>query len=67
MATTLEYMFEKSERLKKDLLKKYEDNKKLARQLIKSAEQNADYQMTEKDAEEKWLIYFVEELENRLN
>lgn len=67
MATTLEYMFEKSERLKKDLIKKYEDNKKLARQLIKSAEQNADYQMTEKDTEEKWLIYFVEELENRLN
>jgi hypothetical protein len=66
MKTTLEIMTEKAERLKKDILRKYSDNKKLAKQLIKGAEQTADYRLLESDPIEKWHIYYVDELEKRI-
>lgn len=64
ISKTLEKLSDRAENLKKDILKKYD--KKLARQLIKGAEQNADYRFSEDEPEEKWIIYFVEELEERL-
>jgi hypothetical protein len=66
MVKTLVVLQQKAEKLKKDLLCKYSENKKLARSLIKGAESNADYRSDERTPEEKWFIYFVEELENRL-
>jgi len=57
---------QRAEELKKKMLERYASNKALAKQLIKSSEQNADYRITEKDTEEKWFYYLIEELNERL-
>lgn len=66
MSTALERFQEKSETLKDKIIEKYSYNKKMARSFIAAAELNADYRMQENDLEERWYIYFIEELEKRL-
>jgi hypothetical protein len=66
MAHALVDLQTKIENMKKEILRKYSDNKKLARNLIKGAEQTADYEMQASDPPEKWYVYFLEELRNRL-
>lgn len=59
-----ESLQQRSDNLKKDIFSKYE--KVLAKQLIKGAEQCADYRFEDNEPAEKWLIYLIEELESRL-
>lgn len=64
MMSAFDALQKRSEILKTDIRKKYEQI--LAKQLIKGAEQTADYRFQDSEPAEKWLIYFIEELESRL-
>jgi len=66
MKSTVERLEEKTNNLKKEILNKYRDNKKLAKQLISGAQLNADYRYVETEPIEKWYMYFVEELDKRI-
>ena len=66
MKSTIERLEEKTNNLKKQILNKYKDNKKLAKQLISGAELNADYRYKDSEPMEKWYMYFVEELDKRI-
>lgn len=66
MGKTMVSFQKRAENLKKDILNKYADNKVLGKQLIKSAEQVADYRLESGEPAEKWYAYLIEELEERL-
>jgi hypothetical protein len=66
MKSTIQRLEEKTDNLKKQILNKYKDNKKLAKQLISGAELNADYRYSDTEPMEKWYMYFVEELDKRI-
>lgn len=66
MAHVLEELSSKSERLIKDIKRKYKENKSLARQIIAGARETADYTCDDDRWSMKWYIIYVRELETRV-